>query len=650
MSAAFRQCYSKLPEATLLVSAQGRILEANRAARELLGVPASLVFAGSTLGDLVQDPPEKVVRLLELCCRTRDLSPGALVFKNGSQGGIPCRVEGALFDPAPDGSLLLLRLFSKEESTRRFRALNERIDTLNREVTQRKRAEATLYAQREWLRATLVSIGDAVVATDAAGKVTLLNAVAESLTGWTQETAVGRPLDEIFVISNENTGAPVENPAHRVLREGRIAGLANHTRLTSKDGRHIPIDDSAAPLRDTEGSLTGVVLVFRDMTERKEAEKQLQASVERFRHLSDYSQAVMNNMAEGLYTVDTEGVVTFINPAAENMFGWTSAELLGKKMHDLTHYSHPDGSPFPASECPGLQVLQKGTRLREHEDAFIRRDGGFFPVVLSASPLITGGETVGVVVAFRDDTERQKAETERRAAETELRRANEDLNQFAFAASHDLQEPLRMITSYSQLLVKGYRGQFDDEASVCVRFITEGTQRMRGLLADLLAYTQVSGDEQRPPEAVDLNLIFQKTLENCRAAMEESQAMITSSPLPMVAGRESHFLQLLQNLVANAIKYRGDRAPRIHVSADYRGGRWRLAVSDNGIGIDPEYHLKIFGVFKRLHGKMIPGTGIGLAICQRVVERYGGRIWVESQVNQGATFYFTLPPAAGESA
>ncbi len=640
MSAAFQQCFSKLPEATLLVSAQGLILEANPAAAELLRPAAPM--KGSVLGDLILDPPEKVDHYLRLCSRTRDLLPGSLTFRNRRPEGIVCRVEGALLESTADSGVLILRIFSRGDATRAFRTLNERIDALNREVLQRRRTEAMLYAQQEWLRATLLSIGDAVISTDSAGNVTLLNSVAESLTGWTQQEAIGKSLDEIFIISNEKTGAKAENPASRALREGKVVGLANHTRLTTRDGRHIPIDDSAAPLRDTDGHITGVVLVFRDVTERKRAEHELQASVERFRHLLSYSRAVMNNLAEGLYTVDTNGLVTFINPAAENMFGWKSAELMNRKLHDIIHHKHPDGSPFPYDECSGLQVLNTGIELREHQDVFIRRDGSFFPVVLSAAPLVHDNATVGLVVAFRDDTERQKAEARRTAAENELRRANEDLSQFAFAASHDLQEPLRMIASYSQLLVRGYRGEANEEATLCIRFITEGTMRMRALLADLLAYTQMSGTHLDAPQPVDLNLVLGKTLENCRAAIDETAAVVTSGQLPVVYGHEPHFLQLFQNLITNAIKYRSSQAPLIHIAATREGELWRLSVSDNGIGIAPEYHRRIFGVFKRLHGRMIPGTGIGLAICQRVVERYHGRIWVESQVDRGSTFFFTL--------
>jgi light-regulated signal transduction histidine kinase (bacteriophytochrome) len=197
------------------------------------------------------------------------------------------------------------------------------------------------------------------------------------------------------------------------------------------------------------------------------------------------------------------------------------------------------------------------------------------------------------------------------------------------------------------MLVKGYRGQPSDELSLCVKFITEGTRRMRELLADLLAYTQVSQDP-READSVDLNLVFQKEVDDLKTAIEESRAVVTCDDLPTVKGQEVHFRQLFQNLIGNALKYRAERQPRIHVGLSKTADAWRFSVADNGIGIDPEYYLNIFGVFKRLHGREIAGTGIGLAICQRVVERHGGRIWVESEVDRGSTFYFTLPATKGE--
>lgn len=254
----------------------------------------------------------------------------------------------------------------------------------------------------------------------------------------------------------------------------------------------------------------------------------------------------------------------------------------------------------------------------------------------------------GWIAVVTDITERVQQEKRLREANLQLAWANEDLSHFAFAASHDLQEPLRMIAIYSQLLVERHRGDVDGEAANCIRYMTEGTDRMQQLLADLLAYTQLIGDDCDPAvSVVDLGRAFQKAVDNCRAALEQSQDWITSDPLPIIQGYESHFVELFQNLISNALKYRSKQPLRIHVSAAMEDGVWRFAVADNGIGIKPDYHQQIFGMFKRLHGKEIPGTGMGLAICKRVVERYGGRIWVESDENQGATFCFTLPGAQG---
>jgi len=223
-----------------------------------------------------------------------------------------------------------------------------------------------------------------------------------------------------------------------------------------------------------------------------------------------------------------------------------------------------------------------------------------------------------------------------------LARSNEDLERFAFVASHDLQEPLRMITVYAQLLVKKYPTA-GDEIAMYVQNITDGTARMRDLLADLLAFTEIRDGSQEPFGSADLNQVLEKVRANLKVAIEESGAVIVAEALPEVHVLESHLIPLFQNLVSNAIKYRGEAAPLIRISAEKIDGYFRFAVADNGIGIEPQYHQKIFGAFKRLHGRKIPGTGIGLAICQRVVERYRGKIWVESEPGWGSTFFFTLP-------
>lgn len=202
-----------------------------------------------------------------------------------------------------------------------------------------------------------------------------------------------------------------------------------------------------------------------------------------------------------------------------------------------------------------------------------------------------------------------------------------------------------MITTYTQLLLKTHPAEFDSDSTLFVENIVQGTKRMRELLIDLLNYTEIRSHSDEPVAPVDLQMVLQKVLDNLKGVIDANRAVITSDPLPRVAGAEGHFIPLFQNLIGNAIKYRGSDPPRIRISVKDSPEEFRFAVSDNGIGIDPEYHERIFEVFRRLHGKKIPGTGIGLSICQRVVERYGGRIWVESQTGRGATFIFTLPHA-----
>ena len=349
-------------------------------------------------------------------------------------------------------------------------------------------------------------------------------------------------------------------------------------------------------------------------------------------------------------------IVRYANSAFCLLVGKTREELIGNAFSSAAPTGKECLSLFDRVYQTGKAEIHTG---QEHPDS-----NRFYWSYVMWPVLAADGRRVGIMVQVTETTpfllrttgmnqalmigsvHQHELTEEAERLNEELQRANDDLKQFAFAASHDLQEPLRMITSYSQLLVKGYRGQLDGEAAVCVDFITTGAKHMRDLLADLLSYTE-AGADRREAECIDLNTIFENVKHNLKQAIEESGAIVTSGDLPSVHGQDARFVQLFQNLIGNGIKYRAEPPPRIHVSAEQRNGEWRFTVADNGIGIEPEYYQMIFGVFKRLHGKAIPGTGIGLAICQRVVERYAGRIWVESQVGHGTTFYFTLPMSAG---
>ena len=221
--------------------------------------------------------------------------------------------------------------------------------------------------------------------------------------------------------------------------------------------------------------------------------------------------------------------------------------------------------------------------------------------------------------------------------------SNRELEQFAYVASHDLQEPLRMVTSFTQLLEKRYKGHIDDDADEYIDFIVEGAHRMKDLIDDLLVFSRFN-TQAKEFELFDLNNALNGVLSYLQTYIVENNTQITYDPLPLIVGDSSQIQQLFQNLLSNAIKFQDDEPPRIHISADESSDEWKFGVSDNGIGIDPEYQEQIFNVFKRLHTRIeYPGTGIGLSICKKIVERHGGRIWVKSKLGEGSTFYFTIP-------
>ena len=586
----------------------------------LLILLVSILFAfliSSRLREIIAEPISQLAKATRSVSETRDYSIRAQELSGDELGAL-----------AGGFNEMLTRIQSQDSELRTA--------LLAQEAALRESQEV-----RDSLRTTLASIGDAVISTDARGRVVFVNAIAQSMLGLHEDDMVGKHLDEVFQIVNEFSRSKVESPVAQVLREGRIVGMANHTVLIAKDGTEIPIDDSGAPIRDASGAIQGTVLVFRDVTERRRADE-----------TSRFLASIVQSSDDAIFSKDLNGIVTSWNRGAERIFGYSAEEMIGRPI--LTIFP-----PERSGELSSImQRIGAGERIEHYQTTRRTKNGEILNVSLTISPMQDPlGRISGASVISRDITQQVRAADRLAQLNADLHRSNkvleltnQDLERFAFIASHDLQEPLRMITSYSQLLIKSYPGQFPREASIFVGNIVDGTMRMRELLSDLLAYTEIRSHDEEPLEVVDLNVVIANVRQNLKASIDESGAEVTSDRLPLLRVHRAHFEPLFQNLIGNAIKYRSAEPPRIHIAVQEVDGELRFTVSDNGIGIDPEYHKQIFEVFRRLHGRKIPGTGVGLAICQRVVERYGGRIWVESQAGQGAAFLFTLPNVAVRSA
>jgi PAS domain S-box-containing protein len=642
---------------------------------------------------------------------------------------------------------------------------------LSGEIKKRESEAHAALRDKEWLQTTLASIGDGVILTDEKGQVTFLNAEAERLSSWKRAEAVGQPLSSVFRTVNELTRHPAENPVDKVLRLGKVVGIANHTVLISKDGAETPIEDSAAPIREPGGPIFGVVLVFRDAREQRLSEAiraRLAAIVEnsgdailsksmdgtiltwnaaaerlfgyraeeivgqsvtillppellheeteildRLRRglpserletnrvtkdgrripvslsispikdsegrvigaskiLHDISamlaarealarekqllSTTLASIGDGVIVTDAQGRVSFLNAEAERLTGWKNADARDRQLPTVFKIIN-EGSREPV-EDPVEKVLRLGTivGLANHT-VLVARDGSETPIDDSAAPIKEpGGPLLGVVLVFRDFTaqknsqneiQRLNSDLERRVAERtrELRESIQELETFSYTVAHDLRAPLRTMHRSAEVLILEQSSRLQEEGSNFLRRIADSAARMDHLIQDLLAYSRVTRSELRSVP-VEPRMILADLMVQMTAEIKERQADVRiENNLGLFQADPVLLPQVFVNLLSNALKFvpRG-QTPHVKIWSEPRDGMERIWIEDNGIGIDTRYRERLFRLFERLDSDY-PGTGIGLAIVKRAVERMGGRVGFEPGAAQGSRFWIELRPA-----
>ena len=484
-------------------------------------------------------------------------------------------------------------------------------------------------------RGLLEAAPDGMVVVNQAGEIVLLNLQAEKQFGYHRDELVGQKVKNIIP----------EGFAERLIADGtRTAAEALAQQIGTgieligrrKDSSEFPIEIMLSPLESAEGIL--VTAAIRDISVRKDAEKHLAQMEGRYRGLLEAA-------PDAMVVVNQGGEIVLLNVQAEKQFGYRRDELLGQKVKNIIPEGFAERLIADGTRTAAEALAQQiGTGI---ELIGRRKDGTEFPIEIMLSPL-ESPEGVLVTAAVRDITERKSSEQHLVKTVAELKRSNDELQQFAYVASHDLQEPLRMVASYTQLLAERYKGRLDSDADEFIAYAVDGSNRMQVLIQDLLAYSRAGTNGKALREIPSENAL-KEALVNLRATIQESGAIVTHDPLPLITTDGTQLAQIFQNLIGNAIKYRGAAVPNVHISAVKNGNEWIFSIRDNGLGIDPQYFDRIFVLFQRLHGQAeFKGTGIGLAICKKMLERLGGRIWVESQPEKGSTFHFALPEKDGK--
>jgi PAS domain S-box-containing protein len=507
---------------------------------------------------------------------------------------------------------------------------------LQRELSERTKAQEALAKSEKWFSTTLSSIGDAVIATDMDGTVTFVNSVAQSLTGWSQAEATGKSMDLVFDIVNKETRSPVENPVKKVFREGKVVGLADDTLLLSKDGREFDIEDSAAPILTDTGKGFGVVLVFRDITEQKQAEEALKGSEQRLNLALDAAQL-------GIWELDLVNDKAYRNLKHDQIFGYESLQPDWGQEIFLTHVVPEDREAVKKSFEKAFATGDFSMECRiigaDKSNHWISAQGRVFRN--------DKGDPIRMMGTLADITERKRAQEALMRAMEEAEQASKFKDQFLSTMSHELRTPLNAILGFSELLTDERYGQMNERQSRYINHIHTSGKHLLKLISDILDLSKIeAGRMELTREDVAVASAYAEVLSALQPlADKKSQALLQQvEPNLYVRADATRFKQILMNLIGNAIKFTPEGS-RIELAARQVDNQVRLEVRDNGPGIAPEEQQRIFEAFFRLAqtGNATEGTGLGLAITARLVELHGSKLEIESKPGNGTCFYFSLP-------
>jgi PAS domain S-box-containing protein len=500
----------------------------------------------------------------------------------------------------------------------------EQIAAFAVDITERKRAEEALQqSEARFRRAVLDSPFPIMLHAEDGTILQASNSWCE-ITGYTRE--------ELATVADWTERAYgerktlVQGGIDRLYDLGHRLAEGDFT-IRTKSGSTRIWEFSSAPLGRLPDGRRLVISMAMDVTERRQAEQSLAALFSR-------QEAILAAVPDIITEVDNDRIYTWANQAGLAFFG---DDVIGR---EAAFYFVGEQTTYQS-----VQPLFDDQQDLLYVESWQRRKDGQLRLLAWRCRVLKdeNGNVTGALSSARDITEHKAAEVQLTRTLAELERSNKELEQFAYVASHDLQEPLRMISSFTQLLAQRYEGQLDDKAQQYIRYAVDGALRLQTLIDDLLAYSRV-GTRGQPLEPADSHAVLGEAIRNLVATIGENRAIITNDDLPMVRADAAQLVLVFQNLLSNAIKFRREEVPRVHVSAQDHGGEWVFSVQDNGIGIEPQHAERIFVIFQRLHTREeYPGTGIGLAVCKRIVERHGGKIWFESEPGNGTKFFFSVP-------